>query len=62
MCVDCNHGIIGLEHQPVWQGIRDQQLEALLLDDMGPGGRTLAMEKLASADKVLRRLDGMETA
>lgn len=61
MCVDCNHGIIGLEHRLVWQGIRDQQLEALALDDMGPGGRTLALEKLTSADKVLRRLDGLET-
>jgi integrase len=39
MCVDCNHGIIGPEHRPVWQGIREQQLEALALDDMGPGGR-----------------------
>lgn len=61
MCVDCNHGIIGLEHRPIWQGIRDQQLVALALDDMGPGGRALALEKLACADKVLRRLDGLET-
>lgn len=61
MCVDCNHGIIGLEHRPVWQGIRDQQMVALTLDDMGPGGRALALEKLANADKVLRRLDGLET-
>ena len=23
MCVDCNYGIIGQEHRPVWEGIRD---------------------------------------
>jgi integrase len=60
MCVDCNHGIIGLEHRPVWQGIREQQLEALALDDMGPGGRARAQQILECAEKVLRRLDGQE--
>jgi integrase len=60
MCVDCNHGLIGPEHRAVWQGIRDQQVEALTLDDMGPGGRARAQEILACADKVLRRLEGLE--
>lgn len=60
MCVDCNYGIIGQEHRPVWRGIREQQLEALALDDMGPGGRARAQQILEYAEKVLRRLDGQE--
>ncbi len=62
MCVDCNYGIIGQEHRPVWQGIHEQQLEALALDDMGPGGRARAQNILEYAAKVLRRLDGQEAA
>jgi integrase len=62
MCVDCNHGIIGPEHWTVWQGIREQQLEALALDDMGPGGRARAQQILECAEKVLRRLDRQEAA
>lgn len=62
MCVDCNYGIIGPEHRPVWEGIRDQQMEALALDDMGPGGRARAQQILGYAEKVLRRLDGQEMA
>lgn len=58
MCVDCNYGIIGQEHRPVWEGIRDQQREAIALDDMGPGGRARAQELLTYAEKVLCRLDG----
>lgn len=61
MCFDCNYGIIGPEHRPVWEGIRGQQLEALGLDDMGPSGRARAQDLLATAEQVLRRLDG-ETA
>jgi integrase len=62
MCVDCNYAIIGQEHRPVWEGIRDQQLEALALDDMGYGGRERAQALLESAEKVLRRLDGQESS
>lgn len=62
MCVDCNHGIIGPEHRPVWEGIRDQQLEALALDDIGPSGRARAQKIIGEAEKVLRRLDGQEEA
>ena len=58
MCVDCHYGIIGPEHRPVWLGIREQQQEALALDDMGPGGLARAQQILEYADKVLRRLDG----
>lgn len=61
MCVECNHGLIGPEHRQVWEGIRDQQLEALALDDMGPGGRARAQMIISEAEKVLCRLDGMET-
>jgi integrase len=60
MCVDCNYGIIGQEHRPVWEGIRDQQQEALSLDDMGLGGRARAQAILDYAEKVLHRLDGQE--
>ncbi len=62
MCVDCNYGIIGQEHRPVWEGIRDQQQEAVALDDMGPGGRARAQQILVYAEKVLRRLEGQEVA
>lgn len=62
LCVDCNYGIIGQEHRPVWEGIRDQQREALAFDDMGPGGRARAKQIHDYAEKVLRRLDGQEAA
>ena len=62
LCVECNYGIIGSEHRPVWEGIRVQQREALVLDDMGPGGRARAQTILNYAEKVLRRLDGQEAA
>lgn len=62
MCVDCNYGIIGQEHRPIWQGIYDQQNEALALDDIGPGGRARAQQILESAAKVLRQLDGQDVA
>ena len=60
MCVDCSFGVISQEHRPVWEGIKDQQNEALALDDMGPGGRARAKQILGYAEKVLRRLDGQE--
>ena len=58
MCVDCNYGIIGQEHQAVWEGIRDQQKEALALGDMRHSGNARAQEILDYAEKVLRRLGG----
>lgn len=58
LCVDCHYGIIGPEHRPVWAGIRDQQKEALALDDIGPGGKARTLEILGFAEKVLKRLDG----
>jgi integrase len=58
MCVECPYGIIGPEHRPVWEGIRDQQREALSLDDMGASGRARAERILDAALAVLRRLDG----
>jgi hypothetical protein len=62
MCVDCNYGIIGPEHRPVWEAIRDQQKEALALDDMGVSGRGRSQKILQYAEKVLRRLDGEENS
>jgi hypothetical protein len=61
-CVDCHYGIIGPEHRAVWEGIRDQQLEALALDDIGPGGRERTLKILEYAEKVLRRLDTVAIA
>lgn len=60
MCVDCKYGIIGQEHRPVWEGILEQQVEALALNDMGPGGRARAQHILEYAEKVLHRLDGQD--
>lgn len=60
-CVDCRYGIIGAEHRSVWMGIREQQLEALELNDMGPGGNERAIEILGFAETVLRRLDSKES-
>jgi integrase len=62
MCVDCNYGIIGPEHRPAWEGIRDQQKEALALDDMGIAGKARAQQILDYAEKVLRRLGGQGDA
>ncbi len=62
MCVDCAYGVIGPEHRPVWEGIREQQMEALALNDMGPGGQARAKEILTKAEGVLRRLDGENSA
>lgn len=59
-CVDCNYGIIGQEHRPVWEGIRDQQKEAIALNDMGVSGVARAQNLLGYAEKVLMRLDGSE--
>ena len=61
MCVECKYGIIGLEHRPVWEGIRDQQLEVLALDDVGESGRARAKHILQAARTVLKRLDGETT-
>lgn len=59
-CVDCNFGIIGQEHRPVWEGIRDQQKEVLNLDDIGVVGRARAHDILAYAETVLLRLGDQE--
>lgn len=62
MCVDCQYGIIGPEHRPVWEGIRDQQIEVLALDDIGESGKSRARKILEAAHTVLRRLDGAVTS
>lgn len=59
MCVDCNYGIIGEEHRPVWEGIRVQQEEALALGDLGLPGIARAEDIRDTAVEVLRRLDGI---
>lgn len=62
MCVDCRYGVIGPEHRPVWQGIKEQQTEAIALGDIGPGGTARAQKILFHANKVLDRLDRKEPA
>jgi len=57
MCPDCNYGIISEEHRPVWEGIKEQQEEALALGDLGKPGIARAKEIVAVAIKVLDRLD-----
>jgi hypothetical protein len=61
LCVDCKYGIITQEHRPVWQGIRDQQSEALAMDDLGASGQARARKILLKAQTVLQRLDGGES-
>lgn len=62
MCPDCYYGIITAEHRPIWEGIREQQQEALALGDLGIPGIARAKEILDVALKVLNRLDGKPDA
>lgn len=57
-CPECYYGIISEEHRPVWQGIKEQQQEALSLGDLGIPGIARAKEIRDVAIKVLDRLDG----
>lgn len=58
MCVDCNFGIIGPEHLPVWKEIARQQTEALALPDMGVPAKVLTQRILEKARKVITKLEG----
>lgn len=57
-CPECYYGIISEEHRPIWQGIKEQQEEALALGDLGIPGIARAKEIRDVAIKVLDRLDG----
>lgn len=58
MCVDCNYGIIGPEHLPVWREIAFQQTEALSMPDMGTPGKVRTQRILEKAQKVIAILEG----
>lgn len=60
MCVDCNTGIIGPEHLPVWRAIAEQQRVVLDLSDMGAPAKGRAKRILAKANQVISRLDAMD--
>jgi integrase len=50
MCVDCNYGIIGPEHLPVWREIAWQQTEALSMPDMGTPAKVRTLHILAQPE------------
>jgi hypothetical protein len=58
MCVDCNYGIIGPEHLPVWKEIAKQQTEALEMPDMGTPAKVRTQRILEKAQKVIAKLEG----
>jgi len=58
MCVDCNFGIIGPEHLPVWKEIARQQTKALALPDMGAPAKVRTQRILEKARKVITKLEG----
>jgi integrase len=57
MCVDCNYGIIGPEHLPVWKEIARQQTEALAMPDMGTPAKVRTQRILEKAQKVIAKLE-----
>lgn len=59
MCVDCNYGIIGPEHLPVWKGIASQQQEALAMPDLGIPGKARSQRILDKANNVIAKLEAL---
>ena len=57
MCVDCNYGIIGPEHLPVWKEIARQQTEALAMPEMGIPANVRTQRILDKAQKVIAKLE-----
>lgn len=58
MCVDCNYGMIGPEHLPVWREIVEQQAAALEAPDLGLPGKARAKRILDKAREVVSKLEG----
>jgi integrase len=57
-CVGCGESLIDESHVPVWQAIRDQQIELLDSPDLGVPAKTRVQRHLDAADAVLRDLAG----
>ena len=55
-CRDCENRVIDESHIPMWYGIRDQQIELMMLDDCGDPIWQGALESLRYAEHVLADL------
>lgn len=55
-CKDCENRVIDESHIPMWYGIRDQQIELMMLDDCGDPMWQGALESLRYAEKILADL------
>jgi integrase len=52
-CRDCENRVIDESHIPMWYGIREQQIELMMLDDCGDPIWQGALESLRYAEQVL---------
>jgi len=52
-CKDCENRVIDESHIPMWYGIREQQIELMMLDDCGDPIWQGALESLRYAEQVL---------
>ncbi|HBO2745116.1 tyrosine-type recombinase/integrase [Pseudomonas aeruginosa] len=55
-CGQCNEAVIDDSHWPAWIAIRDQQLELIDREDIGPGGRIKAQAALSKSNDILAKL------
>ncbi|VXC35288.1 conserved hypothetical protein [Massilia sp. 9I] len=55
-CDGCAKGVIDDHFTDVWRSLREQQIELIELDDIGPGGQDKVRRSLAAADAVLAKL------
>jgi site-specific recombinase XerD len=55
-CVDCKNGVIDDGFRETWQGIYEQQVELLDLDDVGPAAMRRAQREAVLARRVLEDL------
>jgi integrase len=55
-CRDCENRVIDESHIPMWYGIRDQQIELMMLDDCGDPIWQGALESLRYAEQILTDL------
>jgi hypothetical protein len=55
-CVSCENSVIDKSVLPAWEGIRDQQKEILLLDDVGVSVKYLANQHVEKANNIIRNL------
>ena len=55
-CADCDNSVIDDTKKAVWQGIYEQQLELIHIDDIGQGAKERVQRDLARAKTVLNEL------